>query len=46
MSCPVHDVWKLHKDCNCSPERKWVRKKMLQDTLETIANLNNKENVK
>lgn len=37
MSCPVHDKWEFHRDCECPPERKWARKQMLQETLEKIA---------
>jgi hypothetical protein len=37
MSCPVHDSWRLEKDCTCSPERIWAREKMLQEALVKIA---------
>lgn len=35
--CPVHDNWRFDKVCTCSPEREWVRQKMLQESLNKIA---------
>jgi len=35
--CLVHDKWHLEQVCTCSSERKWARKKQLQETLEKIA---------
>lgn len=35
--CLVHDSWRFDNKCTCSPERKWARDKMLQESLEKLA---------
>lgn len=34
--CPVHDKDLIGLACTCSPERKWVRNKMLQENLKAL----------